>query len=83
MSPVTVKIRYYGMTTDIAGTREEELSLAGRSVRDLLAEVRRRHPELGPVLKSSRVAVGNELARDETEFRGGETVALLPPVAGG
>ena len=83
MGAVKVKMLYFGMAIDIAGRREEQVAIAPGSVGELLDALEGKHAGLRGLRKSSRVAVDNELVDDEFELKGGETVALLPPVAGG
>jgi molybdopterin converting factor small subunit len=49
----------------------------------LLAVLEARHGALAGRLTSVRVAVNEEFAEGSHELRGGEVVALIPPVSGG
>ncbi len=84
MPPITVRVRYFGMARDMAGRREERFALeAPALVRNLLDEAQARHGGLARLRTAVRVAVDEELAEETTALRGGETVVILPPVAGG
>lgn len=83
MSPVREKVLYFGKAGDITGRREELVAMAEGSVGDLLDELESRYAALGDFRRSSRVAANEELVDEKFEPRGGDTVALLPPVAGG
>ncbi len=74
---------YFGMAGDITGRREERIVLTKGSVGDLLDELESKYSGLGDLRRFSRVAVDEVLVDDKFRLRGGETVALLPPVAGG
>jgi len=84
LEPVRVRVVYFGMAKDLAGRKEEELSLAApASVDDLVSETERRHAGLKRLRGLARVAVNDELVGDGIPLLGGERVAILPPVAGG
>lgn len=54
------------------------------SVAEVLAEARRRFgDDFGAVLDRSRVWVNGEPVRGPEALRGGDEVAVLPPVSGG
>jgi molybdopterin converting factor small subunit len=53
------------------------------SVAALLRALEDRHRGLSGRLQSVRVAVDEEFVELSRELRGGETVALIPPVSGG
>lgn len=83
MSSVKVKMLYFGMAGDITGKREEQVALDRGSVGDLLDELEHKYARLRGLRRFSRVAVDEELVDERFVLKGGETVALLPPVAGG
>ena len=69
---VTVDVLYFGVLKDFFGGEKDLVELAdGASVEDL------------PVWKAMAVAVNREYAGPETVLKGGDEVALLPPVSGG
>ena len=83
-SPLTVKVLYFGLTRDMAGGGEEEFTLEPpASVCDLLVAAEKKHRSLAQVRSVIRVAIDEELVREEALLKGGETVVVLPPVAGG
>ncbi len=81
----TVAVLYFAALRDLSGTNEERVSLpaAPVSVATLLALLQDRHGALRGRLQSVRVAVDEEFAELSRELRGGEVVALIPPVSGG
>jgi molybdopterin converting factor subunit 1 len=80
-----VSVLYFAALRDLAGTGEERVSLPRlpTSVEALLAVLEERHGALAGRLTSVRVAVDEEFAETSRELRGGEVVALIPPVSGG
>lgn len=84
---MTVTIKLFGLLKNLA-QNQAVLSVAlngQRLVKDLIAEIERRHPEVGELIrkKTVLVSVNQEIAHEETELREGDEVALLPPFAGG
>ena len=81
----SVSVLYFAALRDLAGTPEETVSLAAApiSVATLLRALETRHDALRGRLQSVRVAVDEEFTELSHELRGGEVVALIPPVSGG
>ncbi len=78
-----VRVLFFGMLKDLAGTSSDELSLPeGATVRDLLAHYSR-DPRLNPLLGSIAVSLNQEYAAPASALRDRDEVALLPPVSGG
>jgi molybdopterin converting factor small subunit len=73
----------------LAGVGEEQVELATPgapgelSVSALLVALTERHAALQGRLQSVRVAVDEEFTEPSALLRGGEVVALIPPVSGG
>ena len=79
-----VQVLYFAALRDLAGTSEERVGLDfPQSVGELLLTLEKRHDELRGRLGSVRVAVNEEFTEPTTLLRGGEVVALIPPVSGG
>jgi molybdopterin converting factor subunit 1 len=83
--PVVVSVLYFAALRDLAGTGEELVRLPALplSVAALLRTLEERHSALSGRLQSVRVAVNEEFTELSRELRGGEVVALIPPVSGG
>jgi len=80
----SVLVLYFAALRDLAGTSEERVGLAAPlSVAAFLASLEERRGELRGRLGSVRVAVNEEFSEPSTLLRGGEVVALIPPVSGG
>ena len=81
---MTLRILYFATIRDLAGVREEALSLPdGSRVKDLKTRLGRKHPELGKVFGSAIFAVNREFAFDDHLLKDGDEVAIFPPVSGG
>ncbi|NER11277.1 molybdopterin synthase catalytic subunit/molybdopterin synthase sulfur carrier subunit [Muriicola jejuensis] len=81
-----MKILLFGITRDITGKAELELSektaSALRNVKDLREFIIGEYPELKS-LSSMAIAVNNEYATGETGIGQEDEIALIPPVSGG
>lgn len=79
-----VEVLYFAALRDLSGVSGERVSLPGAlSVEALLSALESRHEGLRGRLQSVRVAVNEEFTERSTQLRGGEVVALIPPVSGG
>lgn len=85
-APVAVSVLYFAALRDLAGVAEESVALPSNGpveVSELLTTLERDHEGLRGRLSAVRVAVNEEFAPLSTTLRGGEVVALIPPVSGG
>ena len=83
-----VEVLYFAALRDLSGVSGERVSFTAPavgvfSVAALLGALEERHEALRGRLQSVRVAVNEEFTELSTELRGGEVVALIPPVSGG
>jgi molybdopterin converting factor subunit 1 len=79
-----VRVLYFGQAKDAAGRAEEEVSLpSASSVKTLVEHSKKAHEKLNGLSDAMRVAVNEEVAREEDSLEDGDIVAFLPPVAGG
>lgn len=83
-----MEVLYFAALRDLAGMSQERVTLAApmdgpRRVATLLSALEERHEALRGRLQAVRVAVNEEFTDLSTELRGGEVVALIPPVSGG
>jgi len=82
--PIRVKVLYFGQAREAAGSGGETVTLPARaSVGTLVREATAAHQRMGKLSGSMKVAVNEEIAEIGQELRDGDTVAFLPPVAGG
>ncbi len=82
-----VTIKLFGLLKTLANN-QPELSIAvsgGQRVKDLVAALDSRHPQIGALIHQKRVliSVNQEIAHEDSEVQAGDEVALLPPFAGG
>ena len=81
---MTVRIRFFALAKDLAGTNAAQLELpAAASVADLRQRVAERWPALALLSTRVMVAVNSEYATDAAAIPDGSEVALIPPVSGG
>ena len=82
-----VTIKLFGLLKTLANN-QTDLSFAlngGRRVKDLVALLDAKHPQIGELIHKKKVlvSVNQEIAHEDTEVKDGDEVALLPPFAGG
>lgn len=85
-SKSTVKILLFSVLQDAAGGEKEiQWPLTGKplAVSELMSEIYARWPELKQWDKQIRVAVDLEYVDRSHAVRGGQEIALIPPVQGG
>ncbi len=81
---MTLRILYFATMRDLAGVREETVSLPdGLRVRDLKSLLGGKHPQLIKAFNSAIFAVNREFAVDDHPLKEGDEVAIFPPVSGG
>ena len=79
-----VRVLFFGMLKDLAGTSSDSLEMPdGASVQNLLEHYASHLPQLKASLTSLAVAVNQQYAGGETKLKSDDEVALLPPVSGG
>jgi sulfur-carrier protein len=77
-----IRLLYFAILRERFGKQEEMLEFSGSvgELRKLLVE---REPHLANVLKVCLFAVNQEYVGEDFILKGGETVAVIPPVSGG
>lgn len=79
-----VKVRLFARLSDLAGIRETEIELAKEgTVTDVFRMLCSRYPELSDYKERLMFAVNAEYVDSSFTLKGGEEVALIPPVSGG
>lgn len=80
--PLRLRVRYFALLREQAGRSSEELQTHARTPLQLYQELRQRHGlALDP--QFLRVAINDEFGDWRASLAEGDTVAFLPPVAGG
>ena len=81
---VKIRILAFATAAHALGSAELETELpSGSTVADLQAELKRRSPQLRPLLPRWAVAVNGIVATGKQRLEEGDEIALLPPVSGG
>lgn len=75
-----IKIKYFGLLTEITNCQEEYVTDSLRTVNELLDLLYKKYPELKE--KDFQVAQNNSIVALETKINNTE-IALLPPFSGG
>jgi len=80
-----VKILYFAALREIVTLDEEALELPEqvRTVREFVTHLQLIRPALRGKMASVRVALDEAFAADSDTLKGVQTIALIPPVAGG
>lgn len=76
------KVRTFGITREILGSKEKVVEVEGQTVAELRAELLKNYPALIS-LRSLMIAVNNVYADDAEILREQDEIALIPPVSGG
>ncbi len=77
-----IKLLYFAILREKLGRQEELIEFSG-SVGELRKLLMERETHLQDVLKVCLFAVNQEYVREDFVLKGGETVAVIPPVSGG
>jgi len=84
MSPMKVRLLFFAVLRDIAGTDARELALAeGTTAQDVWQSLRRQYAKLSDYTQPPMIAINETYATPETVLRHGDELAFIPPVAGG
>jgi molybdopterin converting factor subunit 1 len=80
-----VKVLYFAALRELVDLHEEALELPQevRTVREFVQHLQRVRPALSGKMASVRVALDEAFAGDSETLAGVQTIALIPPVAGG
>jgi molybdopterin synthase sulfur carrier subunit len=74
-----IKVLYFGITQEISGSVTEELTAL--TTGDLRRQILERYPRMKSVV--FRMALNGTMLTSDTSLKERDTVALLPPFAGG
>lgn len=81
---MTVRLLFFAVLRDIAGTDQRELALAeGTTAQDVWQLLRREYAKLSDYTHAPMIAVNESYAEPGTVLRDGDELAFIPPVAGG
>lgn len=82
---MTITVLYFAAVRELVGTDEEQIALPAGidTVEALAAHLEALHPPLEGRLECVRFARNEEFASAGDAVSAGDTIALIPPVAGG
>ena len=81
---LSIKVRLFALYRERLKTSELTLMVrAGSTVRDLVDQLAQEHPNIGPLLEHTAIAVNEVYAENSQILTKGDELALLPPVSGG
>jgi molybdopterin converting factor subunit 1 len=84
MPAMKVRLLFFAVLRDIAGTDERELALeGGTTAHDVWQSLRAQYAKLADYTQPPMIAVNESYAAPETVLREGDELAFIPPVAGG
>ena len=84
MRAMKVRLLFFAVLRDIAGTAERELALAsGTTALDVWQSLRAQYAKLADYTQPPMIAVNESYAGPDTVLRDGDELAFIPPVAGG
>jgi molybdopterin converting factor subunit 1 len=81
---VRIRLLFFAVLRDIAGSDQQELVLAeGTRARDVWESLRSTHVRLADYVQPPMTAINEAYASPDTLLRDGDELAFIPPVAGG
>jgi molybdopterin converting factor subunit 1 len=84
MAPMKVRLLFFAVLRDIAGSDERELAIAeGTTAREVWESLRRSYAKLADYAQPPMIAINESYASPESVLRDGDELAFIPPVAGG
>jgi molybdopterin converting factor subunit 1 len=76
------KVKAFGITKDILGSKELTIETEGETVAEFRAFLIHKYPQLIG-LRSLLIAVNNSYAEEKNTLHETDEIALIPPVSGG
>jgi len=84
MRSMTVRLLFFAVLRDIAGTDERELSVTeGTTASEVWEMLRRSYAKLAEYSQPPMIAINESYALPDSVLREGDELAFIPPVAGG
>jgi sulfur-carrier protein len=83
-----IEVRLFAGAREAIGRECLAIEVGGAcTAKDVKETIVRMHPKIAPLVRASRIAVGNAFVADddrlETAIETGKMIALIPPVSGG
>jgi molybdopterin converting factor small subunit len=79
MMAAAVTVLFFGAAREITGIEAEDYSASDTA--ELRGQILKRYPGLGKI--SFRMAQNRVLLKEDTELKGNDIIAILPPFEGG
>ena len=84
MPSMKVRLLFFAVLRDIAGSDERELSLdEGATAHDVWQSLRKSYAKLADYTQPPMIAINESYAATDAVLRDGDELAFIPPVAGG
>jgi len=84
MRAMKVRLLFFAVLRDIAGSDERELSLQeGTTAHEVWQSLRKSYAKLADYTQPPMIAINETYAAPEAVLRDGDELAFIPPVAGG
>lgn len=84
MAAMKVRLLFFAVLRDIAGTDTQELTLSeGTRARDVWQTLRETYARLADYAQPPMIAINETYASPDAILREGDELAFIPPVAGG
>jgi len=84
MAAMKVRLLFFAVLRDIAGTDVQELALAdGTTAAEVWQTLRQSHLKLADYTQPPMIAINETYADPGAVLRDGDELAFIPPVAGG
>lgn len=80
---MTITLKYFGLIADVTKTNEEVITIekSDFSTKDLLENLTQKYPNLNE--NSFVIAVNKTVVTENLNLNNNDTIAILPPFAGG
>lgn len=84
MISMKIRLLFFAVLRDVAGTESDELSLPeGTTARSVWNSLRESHAALAEYHQPPLTAINEAYSAPDTILRDGDELAFIPPVAGG
>ena len=83
-SLITIKVVYFGMSTQTTGTKQEYLTLHSPVyLKDIISEVTQLHPDLIPMIGAMQILIDGNPAEPNQQLSNKDELDFIPIQAGG
>ena len=83
-SQITLTVLFFASTAEVTRAKSWDCVMdEGAAISDLRAQLERQFPLIKPLLRGCRFACNEAFVTEQHRLATGDTVAVIPPVAGG